>query len=104
VPLALLAGVGLWQTIRWSVVARPGAWLQTGGRLLAAAFAVACVWGWGEAFEAEMRRVRTVGRWQDNPIVRCVREQISMDRSHPLIMLQLVPGPYAVYCGLKPLP
>jgi hypothetical protein len=104
VPLALLAGVGLWQAIRWSVTARPGAWLQTGGRLLAAAFAVACVWGWGEAFAAEMRRVRTVGRWQDNPIVRCVREQSSMDRSHPLIMLQLVPGPYAVYCGLKPLP
>jgi hypothetical protein len=103
VPLALLAGVGLGQGIRWSVAARPGAWLQTGGRLLAAAFAVACIWGWGEAFATEMRRVRTVGRWPDNPIVRCVREQIAADHHHWPIMLQLVPGPYAVYCGLEPL-
>ena len=103
-PLALLAGIGLLWGIRWSVTRWRGGLLQVGGRFVAAALVVACLWEWGEAFAVEARRVRRVGRWQDNPIVRCVRERVTAAGNHRPTMLQLVSGPYAVHCGLEPLP
>lgn len=104
VPLALLAGVGLAWALRWIVGEGRGGLVRGSVNLLLGVGVGACVWEWAEAFAAEAGRVRAVGRWQDHPVVRCVREEVGARGDRGRSLLQLTSGPYAVHCGLEPLP
>lgn len=102
-PMALLAGVGLNAAIERIFCAdnrKPTLVVLT---MLLGAFSIGCLWEWGEGFATEFKRVRTNGNWRNNAVVKCLRNELpNIPRKSK--MLQLVPGPYSVECGLQPLP
>jgi hypothetical protein len=102
-PLALLAGTGLWGGVRWVSQGPAGGLLWFGLKVLVALAMATCLWEWGEAFHSEWRRVHSQVAWADRPAVRCLREGAGAE-GRGRTMLALVQGPYAVHCGLKPLP
>lgn len=102
-PLALLAGTGLWSGVRWVWHGPADGLLWFGLKALVALAVATCLWEWGEAFHSEWRRVRYQEAWANHPAVRCLREGAGA-KVRGRTMLALVQGPYAVHCGLRPLP